>query len=217
MERGALCALAAWVICLVVPAGVGTVTAPPTHQVRITVEPRIVVPYGWAQIEIRGLPGAAAVEVQLEGASGVLGTLFPWIALQRHRDGSWLARLPQPVLPGIYPIKLRTRPKMMISLAEVAYLRVYWDGTEMRPLFATPEQVAAWWVGNVAGGALVAIRQWPRQAIDHRLGSLHRLFVVAYSPAGRPAPQERLGVWITAVREGYRGKWRLLEASVTPP
>jgi hypothetical protein len=121
------------------------------------------------------------------------------------------------MLPGIYPIKLRTRPKLAISLAESAYLRVYWDGTETRPLFPTPEQVAEWWVRTVTGGTLVAIRRWPRQAIDHRLASLHRLFVVAYSPRGRPAQQERLGAWITAVREGYRGRWRLLEAAVTPP
>jgi hypothetical protein len=163
------------------------------------------------------VPEATAVEVQLEGASSVFGTLFPWIALQRRRNGDWLAGLPQPVLPGIYPIRLRTRPKFAISLAEVAYLRVYWDGTDTRPLFPTPEQVATWWVRQVAGGTLVAIRRWPRQPIDHRLTSLNRLFVVAYSPHGNLAPQERLGVWITAVREGYRGEWRLLDEDVTPP
>ena len=217
MERRAACALATGVICLVVPADVGIAQAPPTHRVRITVTPRIVTPYGWATIEVDGVPEATAVAVKLEGASGVLGTPIPWIALGRQRDGNWLARLPQPVLPGIYPIELRTRPKLAISLAEVAYLRVYWDGTNTRPLFPTPEQVAAWWVRNVAGGTLVAIRPWPRQPIDHRLASLHRLFVVAYSPHSSPAPQERLGVWITAVREGYRGAWRLLEATVTPP
>ena len=212
-----MCALFGGMICLVVPAGVDTAPAPATHHVRIIVDPRAVVPYGWAEVEVRGVPEATAVEVQLEGASSVLGTLFPWIALKRRRNGNWLARLPQPVLPGIYPIRLRTRPKLAISLAEVAYLRVYWDGTETRPLFPTPEQVATGWVRRVAGGTLVAIRRWPRQRIDHRLTSLHRLFVVAYSPHGRPAPQERLGVWITAVREAYRGKWRLLDADVRPP
>lgn len=217
MERRAVCALATGVTCLAVAADAGTAPAPPTHHVRITVTPRTIVPYGWARIEVNGLPDATAVAVQLEGASGVLGTLFPWIALRRRRDGNWLAPLPQPMLPGIYPIKLRTRPKLAISLAESAYLRVYWDGTETRPLFPTPEQVAEWWVRTVTGGTLVAIRRWPRQAIDHRLASLHRLFVVAYSPRGRPAQQERLGAWITAVREGYRGRWRLLEAAVTPP
>lgn len=149
------------------PTGVGTTPAP-TNLVRITVTPRTVVPYGWAWIKVDGVPEATAVAVQLEGASGVLGTPIPWIALRRHRDGNWLARLPQPVLPGIYPIKLRTRPNLAISLTEVAYLRVYWDGTDTRPLFPTPEQVAAWWVRNAAGGTLVAIRRWPRQAIDHR-------------------------------------------------
>jgi hypothetical protein len=217
VERRAVCALAIGLIFLSLSGGVGTAPATPTHHVSITIKPRTVVPYGWAEIEVKGVPEAAAVEVQLEGASGVRGTLFPWIALQRHSNGNWLARLPQPVLPGIYPIKLRTRPNLAITIAEVAYLRVYWDGTDTRPIFPTPEQVAAWWVSHVAGGMLVAIRRWPRQPIDHRLVSLHRLFVIAYSPPGRTAPQERLGGWITAVREGYRGKWRLLEASVTPP
>jgi hypothetical protein len=50
-----------------------------------------------------------------------------------------------------------------------------------------------------------------------RITSLNQLLVVAYSPRGTPAPSERLGVWITAVREGYGGDWRLLEATVTPP
>ena len=217
VERRAVCALASGVTCLVVHVGGGTATAPPTHHVRITVRPRTVVPYASAEIEVEGVPEATGVEVQLEGASGVLGAPFPWIGLRRHQNGSWLARLPQPVLPGIYPIKLRTWPNLAITVSEVAYLRVYWDGTDTRPLFRAPEQVVAWWVRNAAGGTLVAIRRWPSQAIDHRLASLHRLFVVAYSPPGGAGPQERLGAWITAVREGYGGNWRLLEASVSPP
>jgi hypothetical protein len=217
VKRRAVWALATGVTCLVVTADVVTAQTPAIHDVRITVTPRTVAPYAWAKIDVEGVPEATAVAVRLEGASGVLGTLLPWTALRRQRDGTWLARLPQPILPGIYPIKLRTRPTLAISLAEVTYLRVYWDGTDTRPLFATPEQVAAWWVRSVAGGTLVAIRRWPRQAIDRRLTRLHRLFVVAYSRHGTLALNERLGVWITAVREGYRGKWRLLEAAVTPP
>jgi hypothetical protein len=216
MRRRGVCALTTGVIWLFAPAAAGTAPAPPTHHAHITLTPPIVVPYGSAQIEVRGMPAAAAVLVHLEGASGVLGTVLPWTSLQRYGDGSWRARLPQPVLPGIYPINLRTRPKLTLSPPEVTYLRVYWNGTDAHPLFATPEQVVTWWVHNEAGGTLVAIRPWHRQPIDHRLGSLHRLFVVAYSPLGKPTP-DRLGVWITAVREGYGGKWRLLEATVTPP
>jgi len=192
-------------------------TTPPAHGVRITVSPRTVVPYGSAGIEVEGLPEATSVEVLLEGASSILGAPMPWIALRRRPDGSWSAHLPQPVLPGIYPIKLRTQPTVALTVTQAAYLRVYWDGTETNPLFSTPDQVAEWWVRRVAGGTLGAIRRWPGQPIDHRLASLNRLFVVAYSPPGLPAPSDRLGVWITAVREGYGGGWRLLEATVTPP
>jgi len=69
----------------------------------------------------------------------------------------------------------------------------------------------------VVGGRLDAIRRWPGTAIDHRLPALHRLFVVAYSSPNKPAAADRLGAWVTAVREGFDGRWRLLEASVNPP
>jgi hypothetical protein len=183
-----------------------------TLPVRIIVRPGVVAPYDWANIEVKGA-AAATVAVRLVGATGVQGKALPWTELRR-RDGGWRARLPQPVLAGIYPIELRSRPRL--SVYEAAFLRVYWPGTETRPLFSTPEQVADDWVRH-GGGRLEAIRQWPRAAIDQRLPALHRLYVVAYSLPGRPAPADRLGAWITAVREGFHGRWRLLEASVTPP
>jgi len=211
-------AVAATAAAVAARNGMTTVgTAPPAHHVRITVTPRTVAPYGSAEIEVGGLPDATSVEVRLEGASSIFGTRLPWIALHRQHEGNWSAHLPQPVLPGIYPIELRTQPTVAVTVTEVAYLRVYWDGTETHPLFSTPEQVAAWWVRHVAGGTLGAVRRWPGQAIDHRLASLNQLLVVAYNPPGEPSPSERLGVWITAVREGYGGEWRLLEAAVTPP
>ena len=217
MSRGLLAVAALLAATAATVPAIAATDARPAHRVRITVSPRTVAPYESAEIEVAGLPGATSVEVRLEGASSVLGTSMPWIALHRRDDGNWLTHLPQPVLPGIYPIKLRTRPALAISLTHVAYLRVYWEGTETRPLFSTPDQVAAWWVRHEAGGTLVRIRRWPRQAIDRRLASLNRLFVVAYSPPGLPAPSQRHGVWVTAVREGSRGEWRLLEATVTPP
>jgi hypothetical protein len=190
--------------------------APATHQVRIVVRPRLVVPYASAVIDVGGVADASAVDVRLKGASGVRGTLLPWVPLQRRRE-IWSARLPQPILAGIYPIELRTRPRLSITPVATVYLRVYWAGTDKHPLFPTPEQAAGWWVRHVTDGTLVAIRRWPGSAIDHRVARLHRLFVVAYSPPGRPLPADRLGVWITAVREGGQGMWRVLEASETPP
>jgi hypothetical protein len=191
-------------------------TAPNADRVRIIVTPRVVAPEDWARIEVVGLRDVSSVDARLIGASGVTGKPSPWVELRRHGD-NWTIRLPQPVLAGIYPIEVRTRPSVVIAPAVTAYLRVYWPGTMTQPLFSDPEQVAESWVRHVAGGTVEAIRPWPGTAIDHRLQALHRLFVVSYDPPHDHAEQDRLGAWITAVREGFGGRWRLLEASVTPP
>jgi hypothetical protein len=186
-----------------------------TEHVRISLRPRTVAPYEWATVEVAGLAEASAVEVRLAGASGIRGTLLPWITLHR-RSVTWAGRLPQPVLAGIYPIELRSRPARPVVLAGAEYLRVYWEGTSKRPLFPSPEQAVEWWV-HQADGTLLAIRRWPRTAIDHRLVRLHRLFVVAYRPRGPQPSGDRLGAWITTVRDGDGGNWRVLEVGVTPP
>jgi hypothetical protein len=206
--------LAPLLAAILLSAGVGSASTAP--HVRVVVSPRVVAPYDWATIGVSGLSTASSVEVRLVGASGVRGTPLPWTALHR-RAGVWQARLPQPVFAGIYPIRIRTRPALAIAPAEAGYLRVYWQGTERRPLFRTPQEAAAWWVRHATRGTLVAIRRWPGTAIDHRLVRLHRLFVVAYSPPGTRSQASRLGAWVTAVREGDTGEWRVLETSVTPP
>jgi len=186
-----------------------------TQHVAIIVTPRVVPEYDSASITVNGLAGARSVEVRMLGASGIRGTLLPWIKLHRQRR-TWRARLPQPVLPGIYPIKLRSVPSHSAQ-GEIVYARVYDGGTDFQPLFVAPEEVAAWWATQIAGGSLVAVRRWHRTDFDHRLSRLHRVFVIAYDPSGHPASPDKLGAWITAVKEGYHGKWHLLEASTTPP
>lgn len=196
--------------------GQAATRGPNRHHLRIILSPRVVVPYGWSTIEIVGAADASAVAVRLSGASDITGQPMPWIPLRRDGD-RWTSRLPQPVLAGIYPIEVRTRPASVATSAPATYLRVYWPGTEAHPSFTTPEQVAESWVHDISGGTLDAIRPWPGTAIDHRLPTLHRLFVIAYSPPGQPAAADRLGAFITAVREGFHGPWRLLEASISPP
>jgi hypothetical protein len=71
-------------------------------------------------------------------------------------------------------------------------------------------------VSHVARGTLVALRPWPLPSFDRRDTRLHRLFVVAYTTRGRAAAADRLGMFVTAVRDGFRGPWRLLEADVLP-
>jgi hypothetical protein len=63
---------------------------------------------------------------------------------------------------------------------------------------------------------LIAARPWPPAPFDHRDPRLHRLFVIAYAPQGDNEPSARLGAFITTIRNGYQGRWRLLEASTGP-
>ena len=96
-------------------------------------------------------------------------------------------------------------------------LRVFPAGTLSRPSFATPEGVAKWWVRTATGHArLKALRRWPRPAFDLRDHRLHQLLVVAYSPVGHPGVDNRLGMFVTAVRNGFDGRWCLLEATLQP-
>lgn len=44
----------------------------------------------------------------------------------------------------------------------------------------------------------------------------HRLFVVAYASRGDHRPDSRLGLFITTVRDGYQGGWRVLQATTQP-
>jgi hypothetical protein len=43
-----------------------------------------------------------------------------------------------------------------------------------------------------------------------------QLFVIAYAPRGNTRPSSRLGLFVTAVRDGFHGRWRVLEATSQP-
>lgn len=167
-------------------------------------------------MSVRGVADAAAVEVGLRGASMPSGTLLPWTQL-RLAHGVWTGRLGEPALRGVYPLELRTRPGGTRFAADNWRLRVLPPGTLDRPAFSAPESVVQRWVAEVEHGSLASFRPWPLLAYDRRDPRLHRLFVVAYDPAGATDASRRLGVWwITAFRDGYRGAWRLLETTVQP-
>jgi hypothetical protein len=173
-----------------------------------------VVRYGeQATIVVRGAH-ADGLEVLLDGATDFSGGLLPWRSL-RPAGGAWHGALPLPALRGIYPIVLRADGHAAFR-SERWLLRVFAPGTGSRPSFADPADVARWWVRTVAGGTLVTLRSWPRPGFDRRDVRLHRLFVVAYSPPDQPGVDERLGMFVTAVRDGYGGRWRFLEATVSP-
>jgi hypothetical protein len=93
---------------------------------------------------------------------------------------------------------------------------VYPRGTMTRPSFATPDAAVRSYVAHLPGHKiLVDRRPWPLPAYDHRDRRLTRLFVIAYASRGKQGA--KLGKFITVVREGFHGRWRLLEATTGPP
>jgi len=169
---------------------------------------------GQAAIAVSGLQ-ARSVQVRLSGESYSDGTRLPWRSL-RLVDGVWRGSLPAPALRGVYPVMLRTDAGARAPDRHQAFVRVFEPGTRARPSFADPADVVRWWVSAVQHATLVALREWPRPAFDRRDPRLHRLFVVAYSPPGHPGVDDRRGMFVTAFRNGYRGRWQLLEATAQP-
>ncbi|HKB93880.1 MAG TPA: hypothetical protein VKC62_06590 [Gaiellaceae bacterium] len=186
--------------------------APSKPQVLLV--PNVVALGQVSSIQVGGV-GGPTLQARLVGASAKGGRPLRWVSLRREH-GVWAGSLPAPELRGAYPIELRVRPGAPVMRADDWLLRVFARGTLSRPSFRTPEQVARWWVRTRAEAKLVAMRRWPRPAFDLRDRRLHQLLVLAYSPPGRPGPKDRLGIFITAVRDGYRGNWRLLEATAVP-
>jgi hypothetical protein len=86
-----------------------------------------------------------------------------------------------------------------------------------RRSFPTAVAVIRDFVDHLAGNQqLVALKRWPRASFDHRDPRLQRLFVIAYTPRGDHQAGSRRGLFVTTVREGYHGRWRLLEATTQP-
>jgi len=168
-----------------------------------------------AAIAVSGID-APSLEVRLLGATNSAAKPVGWHALTFAR-GAWRGTLPPPELRGIYPVELRVRAGSPILRSTQWLYRVFAPGTLTRPSFQAPEDVARWWVQSLPGGAkLVALRRWPRPAFDRRDLALHRLLVLAYTLKGHETVRERLGIFVTAVRDGYSGPWRLLEATALP-
>jgi hypothetical protein len=180
----------------------------------VELRPAVVTLRHTAMISVR-LLDAPELDVELAGATNAKGQALPWRPLHRV-DGAWIGTLPAPSLRGVYPVLLRTGPEGVVDRSPSWLLRVLAPGTLARRSFATPAEVARWWVRTVPHGTLRALKRWPRPAFDRRDPRLHRLFVVAYSPPDRPAVKDRLGMFVTAFRDRYDGRWRLLEATVQP-
>lgn len=202
VERSVLTAVVSAVAIL---AGVAQASA--DARPILVVRPAVVIPGAAAVVSVSGIE-AASVEARVGRTR--------WRPLVRNSAG-WRGLLPGPTLRGVYTVELRSRGK--VYRADAWLLRVLARRTLARPSFDVPKAVAAWWAQTVPRprSRLVAIRRWPLPAGDRRDPRLHRLFVIAYSPIGDRTAAHRLGIWITAFRNGYSGRWRLLEATVQPP
>lgn len=206
----ALAVVAAFALLAV---GTGSARGVP-GSVHVLLRPGLVTLGGRVTMRVDGWY-RSRLEVALGGATDRNGRLLGWRAARR-RGRTWVAELPRPALRGIYPVLLREQPGGPVTRSPGLLLRVFRPHASQEPGFATPEQVVRWWVHTWPRGGLAALRRWRRPDFDKRDPSLHRLFVVAYNPSGRPGVANRLGMFVTTVRDGYAGRWRLLEATVQP-
>jgi len=199
----------------VVVTAVAAATPSASATPRVLIRPSIVpLQESSAAITVSNVQ-TGTLQVRFSGATDRSGRLREWQTLHRV-DGVWTATILSPALRGVYPIRLRTASGASIGASRLWLLRVYEPRRANAPSFVRAIDAVRWWVGAIRGGTLRAVKPWPRPAFDRRDPRLHRLFVVAYSPRGRPAVSDRLGMFITAFRESYRGRWRLLEATVQP-
>jgi hypothetical protein len=187
--------------------------------VRVVLLRPVIDLYHSESITVSGLQARTA-QVRLLGAIDRRGlayewTPYPWRRL-RLLHGSWHGLLPPPPVLGIYQLEFRldngrtlTSPRWL--------LRVFLARTRSRLSYPTAIAAVRGYVAHLAGGQhLVAVKRWPLASFDHRDRRLHRLFVIAYAPRGDQRPDSRRGLFITTVRDGFHGRWRLLEATIQP-
>jgi len=183
--------------------------------IRVALEPAVSVLHQRVSIVVEGV-SARSVSARLVGATDARGESLPWSRL--HRIGrTWQGLLRAPALRGVYPIQIRHDRSTLLLHSSRSLLRVFLPGTMRRSAYSTAIEVARAWVARLPGSmALVALRRWPQTALDRRDRRLNQLLVIAYAPAGDREVRDRLGIFIAAVRDGFRGRWRLLEATVQP-
>ncbi|HUJ55382.1 MAG TPA: hypothetical protein VLW49_05275 [Gaiellaceae bacterium] len=187
---------------------------------RVVLRPSVVHLFKPTSIAVTGV-SAHSVEARFSGATDAAGLAYEWTPYRWHRlrksSGAWRGALPAPALPGIYELQLRLDGAHAVLQSQKWLLRVFLRGTLDFRSFATPLAVVRDFVGRLPGHeVLVAVRRFPPAAFDHRDARLHRIFVVAYAPRGHTRLRSRLGMFVTAVRDGFNGRWRLLDATVSP-
>jgi hypothetical protein len=196
-------------------AGTGGAVSPPLSLTpRVSLQPAVVALGARASVLVVGWR-KAQLEVSLSGATDRAGRLLGW-RVARRQGQAWVVELPRPALRGIYPVLLRERAGAPVTRSAQWLLRIFRREAAGEPTFTTPQAAVRWWVRTSRHATVAALKRWPRSDLDKRDPKLHRLFVVAFNVRGRPGVANRLGRFVTAVRDGYGGPWRLLEANVQP-
>jgi hypothetical protein len=188
--------------------------------VRVQLQPR-VIEYGLARISVSGIT-ATSVSARLMDANDPTGVAYQWAPYRWRRlklvRGRWSGVLSAPPLLGIYQLQFQIRHPKRLLRSPHWLLRVLPPGTLNRPAFTTPLAAVHNYVSKLPGNqVLVADRPWPQAAYDHRDPRLLRLFVIAYAPQDGNKRSTQRGLFIATFRDGYHGRWRLLEATVSPP
>ncbi|HKD95416.1 MAG TPA: hypothetical protein VKB43_11980 [Gaiellaceae bacterium] len=206
-------------VCVaVVLMGTAATLAGPS-PVRVTVRPRAIDLFHSASITADGLTGSR-VEVRPVGAIDRRALAYEWKPYPWRRlrlvDGTWRGALAPPPLAGIYELQLRLDHGRKLSSGRWL-LRVFPPGVLSRASFPTAAGAIRNFVAHLRGNqVLVALKRWPLAGFDHRDPRLNRLFAIAYAPRGDDRQSSRLGLFITTVRNGFHGRWRVLETSTGP-
>ena len=212
-------AIAVGAAALTSAANAGHTTAR-KRPVRVVLESPTIDLYHSASVRVSGTD-SRSVEVRLVGAIDRAGVAYkwspyPWRAL-RVDHGAWHGLLPAPPLLGIYRLQLRLDGAHRLVGSSRWLLRVFPSGTMRRPSFPSALGAVRHFVAGLPGHeVLVASRRWPLAGFDHRDPRLNRIFVIAYAPRGDHRVGSRLGLFVTTVRNGFHGRWRLLDATTQP-
>lgn len=198
--------------------GAASAAASPRPGVRF--RPATITLFRRTSVTVRGL-SARSVEVHLKGATDAAGLAYEWTPYRwrrlRFSDGAWRGALPAPALLGVYELQLRLDGGRRVVQSPRWLVRVFRPHTSTRPLFPTAVAVVRDLVAHLPGDeVMVALRRVRPAHYDRRDPRLHRIFAVAYAPRGDTQHGSRLGLFVTAVRDSFTGRWRLLDAGVEP-
>jgi hypothetical protein len=191
-----------------------------TNPVSLALRSRVIDLYHSSSISVSGI-SARRLDVRLLGAIDRSGSAYEWTPYRwrrlRPRERTWRGVLPAPPLFGAYRLQLRLDGGSRYLSSPSWLLRVFPHGTLRRPSLNTPVAAIRDFIAHLRGRqVMVACRHWPLASFDHRDPRLNRLFVVAYASRGDHRPDSRLGLFITTVRDGYQGAWRVLQATTQP-